>query len=374
MCISKKVEVAYLFTILFFEYLFLGVLFSLIKVLIALAKRIIVFTRGKPVKDKPTPRPVSYVSLTSGPDLEAQLNLLDEHGVGRELPVSAKERLLIMSGQSGDIPLFTSNLSVNEFLLIKEAGFEPLGLVMGSSIYSFSLLFRYGTNYNYNQSFERENITKARYTARELAMARMMAEAKVLKADGIIGVRLTVKDHAWGTDMAEFMAIGTAIRATGTKPYPINKDKPFTSDFSGQNFWTLLQADYFPLGLVMGNCVYYSPDSNHIFSAEDRSEYGQRERNTYSFYKRQVGSRNLKRKNFEMTRCTDTLYKAKVLALERMEADATAHRAEGVVGSQVDIHHLTEDTIEYFSIGTAIRSISDDHRITKPTMTYNTNI
>ena len=31
--------------------------------------------------------------------------------------------------------LFTSDLSVNEFLLVREAGFRPLGLVLGSSIY-----------------------------------------------------------------------------------------------------------------------------------------------------------------------------------------------------------------------------------------------
>lgn len=31
--------------------------------------------------------------------------------------------------------LFTSDLSVAEFLLVKEAGFDPLGLVVGSSIY-----------------------------------------------------------------------------------------------------------------------------------------------------------------------------------------------------------------------------------------------
>jgi hypothetical protein len=29
---------------------------------------------------------------------------------------------------------FTSDLSVNEYLLIRETGFEPLGLVVGSSI------------------------------------------------------------------------------------------------------------------------------------------------------------------------------------------------------------------------------------------------
>ena len=32
--------------------------------------------------------------------------------------------------------------------------------------------------------------------------------------------------------------------------------RPFTSDLSGQDFWTLLNAGYRPLGFVMGNCVY----------------------------------------------------------------------------------------------------------------------
>ena len=31
--------------------------------------------------------------------------------------------------------LFTSDLSVNEYLCVEKAGFEPVGLVVGSSIY-----------------------------------------------------------------------------------------------------------------------------------------------------------------------------------------------------------------------------------------------
>ena len=31
----------------------------------------------------------------------------------------------------------------------------------------------------------------------------------------------------------------------------------FTSDLSGQDFWTLLQTGYAPLGMVMGTCVYH---------------------------------------------------------------------------------------------------------------------
>ena len=46
------------------------------------------------------------------------------------IPEDAMRRLAEMRpGQSTS--LFTSDLSVNEFLLVREAGFRPLGLVLG---------------------------------------------------------------------------------------------------------------------------------------------------------------------------------------------------------------------------------------------------
>ena len=47
------------------------------------------------------------------------------------LPPHAHERIADMRAHK----LFTCDLSINEFLLVKEAGFDPLGLVMGTSIY-----------------------------------------------------------------------------------------------------------------------------------------------------------------------------------------------------------------------------------------------
>ncbi|HEY1621188.1 MAG TPA: hypothetical protein VGG25_26425, partial [Streptosporangiaceae bacterium] len=50
------------------------------------------------------------------------------------IPADAMRRLAeLRPGRPGSI--FTSDLSVNEFLLVREAGFRPLGLVLGSSIY-----------------------------------------------------------------------------------------------------------------------------------------------------------------------------------------------------------------------------------------------
>ncbi len=54
------------------------------------------------------------------------------------VPDDAMRRLAAMRpGQPTS--LFTSDLSVNEFLLVREAGFRPLGLVLGSSIYHVGL-------------------------------------------------------------------------------------------------------------------------------------------------------------------------------------------------------------------------------------------
>jgi uncharacterized protein YbjQ (UPF0145 family) len=65
----------------------------------------------------------------------------------------------------------------------------------------------------WNQSQELTVLTQAMYSARELAMARMEAEADALGADGIVGVRLEMLSHAGAGDVMEFLAIGTAVRA-----------------------------------------------------------------------------------------------------------------------------------------------------------------
>ena len=46
------------------------------------------------------------------------------------IPEAGRERL-----EQNREGLFTSDLSVNEFLLVTQAGFDPVGLVVGSSIF-----------------------------------------------------------------------------------------------------------------------------------------------------------------------------------------------------------------------------------------------
>ncbi|MGB7798336.1 MAG: heavy metal-binding domain-containing protein [Pseudonocardiaceae bacterium] len=259
------------------------------------------------------------------------------------IPEDAMRRLAEMRpGQSTS--LFTSDLSVNEFLLVREAGFRPLGLVLGTSIYHVG--FQMG---RWNSNQELTVLSQAMYHARELAMTRMEAEADQLGADGIVGVRLEIEFKEFGSDIAEFIAVGTAVAADEQQTpdgqgWRNNQGQPFTSDLSGQDFWTLIQAGYAPLGMVMGSCVY------HIAHQRFWQALGN------------VGQ------NVELPQFTEALYDARELAMSRMQAEAEQLAAEGIVGVQLLSlgHRWGGHTTEFFAIGTAVRPLRADHVIAKP--------
>jgi uncharacterized protein YbjQ (UPF0145 family) len=259
------------------------------------------------------------------------------------LTMHGRERLERMRQESG---FFTSDLSVNEFLLVKQAGFDPRGLVVGSSIYHIGY-----QRSNWNQNQEMEVLTQATYQARELAMTRMEEEADQLGADGIIGVRLDVTRYEWGENLAEFIAIGTAVKHREGVEHRAPNGRPFTSDLSGQDFWTLLSAGYRPLGMVMGNCVYHVAHQS-----------------LGSFFK-QIGQ------NQEMTNFTQALYDARELAMERMQAEAEEVQAEGIVGVQIQekSHGWGSNVIEFFAVGTAVTPTKADHIIPAPGMVLTLN-
>src|SRR5260221_13466755 len=82
------------------------------------------------------------------------------------LPQHAAERIRGMTNAQG-VRFFTSDLSVKEFLLTREAGFDCAGVVMGSSIYHVGY-----QRSSYYQNQELVVQTQALYPARELAIAR----------------------------------------------------------------------------------------------------------------------------------------------------------------------------------------------------------
>ncbi|MGH9017546.1 MAG: heavy metal-binding domain-containing protein [Acidimicrobiales bacterium] len=261
-------------------------------------------------------------------------------------PEAAGGRLAHTAGRDPS-GVFTSDLSVSEYVLLGEAGFEPLGFVVGSSIYHIGIqVARWGQNQ------ELQVLTQAMYSARELAMARMRAEADELGADGVVGVILRIQAYVWGQDVLEFVATGTAVRAlAGTGAHRAPDGRSFTSDLSAQDFFRLLAAGATPVAFVLGTCVYHIAHQSAMQAL------------------RQAGQ------NQEMVQFTQGIYEARELALSRMQAEATEAQATGIVGVSVAVssHVWGEHATEFLATGTAVRRLADEHRLPdsspKPTFT-----
>lgn len=170
------------------------------------------------------------------------------------LPLRAKLRLADETKHH----LFTSDLSVNEFLLSRDARCQPISQVMGSSIFHIGRIADY-------KGFTGEitTISQAHRDSRKLALSRCFQEAQMLAADAVIGVRVQErlitsgrrgKGGDDGDEIIEFTVFGTAVRAPWITHEP---GQPILTDLSGQDLWALAQDGFEPCGFLFEFCRYH---------------------------------------------------------------------------------------------------------------------
>jgi uncharacterized protein YbjQ (UPF0145 family) len=301
---------------------------------------------------KKTPPEDAQQRLQRQQETEESIRLLQAGG----LPLQARKRL--SEETAAGHPLFSSDLSVDEFSLARNRGYVALSQVMGSSIYQVG--WQGVRRYSWNpQENELTNVSNAHQHATQLALSRLEEEASLLKAHGVIGVRFTRRNYEWGQNLLEYTAIGTAIKLPNT-PVP---EHPFLSDLSGQEFWTLLQAGYYPVGIASAYCSYYvSLGSN--YTNQLKGWFGR-------------GSNNQ-----EIVPFTQGFYNARHITFTRLNQMAQRFNAIGVVGMHIDsqrqiIDYETDNPTNYYmdlmisfsAIGTAITALKKDHVIPPPTAT-----
>jgi len=274
------------------------------------------------------------------------------------LPVNAMERLREARERQGtDKHFFTSNLSVNEFVLTHDMGFAPLGQVMGSCVYHVGYQWNRANWSNSSlwgggSSYELQTLTEAYHHARELTFRRLAQEAALLGATGVLGVRFKRKQHEWGSDLLEFSAFGTAIRERDRPVVGADEDATglFLSDLSGQDFWKLRQAGFRPVGVAGGNCTYYQIPTWQTRAATGGAGF---------FF-------GTTWQNQELQDYTQALYQARELGMGRLSHEARALGGVGLVG--VDMHvdaepvevelgndsHRTDMMYHFIAMGTVI--------------------
>ena len=248
---------------------------------------------------------------------------------------------------------FSSDLTVPEAFVVREAGVRPIGQVMGSCVYRIGWQTTpwgargWGSSLQAGQTFELETQTDAWNEARTRALSRLHDEAVAVDADAVVGVRLTRGGYAWGEDLVEFVAIGTAVRLERVEL----DARPVLSLLSGQDFAKLVRHGFWPVGIVAGSTIAYVA-----------AGWGQQSRVSGLFSGRQ---------NQELPDYTRGLYDARELALARLSREAHALHAHGVVGVTIDRSQSRRDRdvggttyadliVELHVLGTAIVEVRHD--------------
>jgi uncharacterized protein YbjQ (UPF0145 family) len=222
------------------------------------------------------------------------------------IPAAAEERLRTLGAEAGQA--FTSDLSVPEFALARRAGLEPITQVLGSSVYHVGWQFMGGGWYSTSQ--ELVTLSDAYNDCRRRAFDRLRTEAELAGADAVVGVRVTAARYEWASDLIEFQAIGTAVRAPGLR----TPAGPALTNLSGQDCALLLGAGHRPCGVVGATAVFFGT--------------------LYTWTQGIPTTSWGAWANVEMVGATQTWYAARHRVLESLQADAAVLGAGGIVGTE----------------------------------------
>jgi uncharacterized protein YbjQ (UPF0145 family) len=222
------------------------------------------------------------------------------------LPIRAQLRLADETRHH----LFTSDLTVSEFLLASSARSTPISQVMGSSIFHVGRIADYK-----GATGEIQTISQAHRDSRRLALSRCFQEAQAVGADAVIGVRIqerliTIGQHGKGGDdgdeVIEFTVFGTAVRAPWITHAP---GSPVVTDLSGQDLWALAQDGFEPCGFLFEFCRYH----------------------VWHVMKNGISSSG------EVTAAHDAIEAARQIVADKLLKQAAWYKAEFVVGSDVKL-------------------------------------
>lgn len=105
---------------------------------------------------------------------------------------------------------YTSELTGEELWNLTQLGYQPLRLLMSSSVCALGIGGGIRTFFSSFSRGEVDSMTKLIYQARENCVSRIRNEAEEIGADGVLDLKLFMHDMPGG--MIEILAIGTAFK------------------------------------------------------------------------------------------------------------------------------------------------------------------
>jgi uncharacterized protein YbjQ (UPF0145 family) len=232
----------------------------------------------------------------------------------------------------------TSDLSVDEALLLHAAGWEPLDLVCGVAVVSVPVgVWNWGRG-------AISLASDAHDAAVDQASRALRAECGKVHGHGVVGVRV---DVAVRTHHIDVELVGTAVRpmdGRDARGKDAAQAMPFVSDLSARDFTLLQRAGWGPVGLAFGASFVYAPRRTARAAMKQTTQ------------------------NVELTNYTEAMYSARESAMEKMQRSALAVGGQGVVEVKVTEGPMSfaRHAVGFTAWGTAVRLVANEHQFVRP--------
>ena len=227
----------------------------------------------------------------------------------------------------------TSDLSIDETLLLHSIGWEPVDLVFGVAWWSIPWgVWQWQTG-------EIAEASRAFAGSFGEAAQQLREECAQAGGSGVVGVEIELRVAAHHVSIE---LTGTAVRRVDHPQAGFE----FVSDLSARDFALLTRAGWWPLGLVAGASFVVAP------------------RRTARQWASQQGQ------NTELPHLTEALYLAREGAMARMQRAGIDARADGVIGVRLREGPLGHSSriMQFVAVGTAVHLAAETHRGIAPTM------
>jgi uncharacterized protein YbjQ (UPF0145 family) len=251
----------------------------------------------------------------------------------------ARDALRAVSDEkAGDARSITSDLSIDESLLLHSAGWEPTDVVSGTAVWSVpygAWLLPYGQSDPSELSYASQATTEAIRAASE----RIRQDCVHSGGQGVVGVEVDLEIES---NSIQVSFTGTAVRPIGTDKRQIGR--PFVTDLSSKDFVLLERAGWVAVDLAYGASFVAAPFQRlRQFVAQATQ-------------------------NVELVNLTKALQNAREIAMDRMQRAALAPDVAGVVNVSIrdgTLHH-SRHVLAFICWGTTVRLAGERHQRIEP--------
>lgn len=235
---------------------------------------------------------------------------------------------LIHPAKKSNEPSFSSAANGQSLYAQLDAGYQPLSFVFGNVVYASGLAQGLRSSIKCFSQGEVRELSEIFKRTKNLALKRIIKQAKGIKANAILGLEIGV--YPFGR-ACEMLISGSACHHPQLSA--LAEDEIITCGLSDTDLWNCAKLGYAPMRLLLATSIYSLGVIGTAVSSIKSFFHG------------------------EVSGLTKMMHEARVKTLAELDKQAKALGADEVMGVKTYVYSLGNGLIEFFALGTAMKKL-----------------